>query len=107
MEYNLQLLLAIGEKSKQASSDGVFEWITEWLGYLPYGQYQWLEINNKDISTCFEFAWEYNDLVKLAQIGLLTELSRQDFGEDKVVVSYRLHPNWDTISLDDSVKIYQ
>jgi len=106
MEYNLQLLLAIGEQSKQAGSDGVFEWNTEWLGYLPYGQYQWLEINNKDISTGFKFAWEYNDLVKLAQIGLLTELSRQDFGEDKKVVSYKLHPHWDTISLDDSGKTY-
>jgi len=72
MEYNEPLLNAIIKETNTETSDGIFEWHTEWFGYLPFGQYQWIEVNNKDISIKWKFDWGYKDLTKLKSLGLLT-----------------------------------
>jgi len=104
MEYNEQLFEAIKRKLQLADTDGVFVWVTEYIGYLPYGQYQWLEIGDKDASAEFEFAWDYKDLVKLASTGLLVELTRQGFADEKEVVTYKLNHNWDIIDVGSNTK---
>ena len=89
-EYNEQLLQALIYETNLAKSGGLFEWNTEWLGYLPYGQYQWIEINNKGICNKFKFSWEYKDLVELESLGLLMKLSEENFSEDKKIVKYEI-----------------
>ena len=59
MEYNEELLKTLINETNLRNSNGEFKWITEWLGYLPFGQYQWIEINDKAVST--EFEWDKKD----------------------------------------------
>ena len=91
MEHNEPLLQALIHETNLKNSDGQFEWITEWLGYLPYGQYQWLEIDNKDISREFEFSWDSKDLVKLNNLGLLLKISEENFSDDKTIIKYKIN----------------
>ena len=92
MEYNKPLLKALVEETNQRESDGVFVWTTEYLGWLPYGQYQWLEINDKDISNNFKFEWDYKDLVKLNDLGFLKKISEDKYDNNsKEVVTYKLN----------------
>ena len=90
MEHNEPLLKALIHETNLKNSDGQFEWVTEWLGYLPYGQYQWLEIDNKDISREFEFSWDYKDLVELNNLGLLLKISEENFSDDKKIIKYKI-----------------
>jgi hypothetical protein len=92
MEYNEPLLKALIYETNLKNSGGQFEWITEYLGYLPFGQYQWLEIDNKDISREFEFSWDHKDLVKLNNLGLLLKLSEEKFPDDnKTIIKYKIN----------------
>jgi hypothetical protein len=92
MEYNQPLLKALIEETNQRGSDGVFVWITEYLGWLPYGQYQWLQINDKDILNSFRFEWDYKDLVKLNDLGFATKISEDKYDNNrKEVVTYKLN----------------
>ena len=91
MEYNRLLFNAIVDETKLKNSDGQFVWITEYLGYLPFGQYQWLEINNEDISNNFEFYWDYNDLVKLNELGLLIKISEENLSDDNKRIKYKIN----------------
>ena len=95
MEYNEQLLKTLVNETNLRNSNGEFKWITEYLGYLPFGQYQWIEINDKDMSTKFE--WDKKDLEKLTELGLLVKISEEkDFdGYDKTIIKYRI--NWDLL----------
>ena len=91
MEYNEPLLKALIHETNTRKSDGYFKWITEWLGYLPFGQYQWLEIDNKDISREFEFSWDYKDLEKLDNLGLLLKISEEKNPDyDKTIIEYKI-----------------
>ncbi len=44
---------------------------TEWLGYLPYGRYHWVDLNGADISNHFPEGWTFNDIDHLTENGLL------------------------------------
>lgn len=92
MEYNEALLNALIYETNLKQSNGTFEWITEWLGYLPFGQYLWLEINNHDISNNFQFSWDFKDLLKLTNLGLITIISTVSFGDDKKIIKYKINP---------------
>lgn len=51
---------------------------SEWLGYFPFGQYHWVEINGKDISAQIEtMDTVYEDLKQLVTSGCLLDLKRQ------------------------------
>ena len=68
---------------------------TEWLGYLPYGQYHWLEVKGEDISLTL-CDWTREDLIKLEDEGFLLELSQKvnpEKPEDRVI-TYRLNPDY-------------
>src|SRR5262245_56485719 len=51
---------------------------TEWLGYLPFGLYQWIECDGQDISREFppewRLDWSRTDLDALEEIGLLRKV---------------------------------
>jgi hypothetical protein len=47
---------------------------TEWLGELPFGLYQWVEVDSQVISTRFPSGWQRLDLDALHKAGLLTKV---------------------------------
>jgi hypothetical protein len=49
---------------------------TEYLGYLPYGQYHWVTIAGEDVSLAFPEGWEWSDLEALADAKVLARFSR-------------------------------
>ena len=44
---------------------------SEWLGYLPYGAYHWIEFDNRDISVELPIGWSKTDLVALEKLQFL------------------------------------
>ena len=49
---------------------------TEYLGYLPFGQYQWISVAGKDVSLACPDGWSWSDLEALADAGVLARVSR-------------------------------
>ena len=49
---------------------------TEYLGYLPFGQYQWVTVASEDISLACPDGWEWRDLEALADAGALVRISQ-------------------------------
>ena len=47
---------------------------SEWLGYLPFGLYQWVEAGGRDISGTFPAGWGQADLEDLEAAGLLVRV---------------------------------
>lgn len=69
-ELNERLLRAVAE-----SGDRKIVYRTEYLGYLPYGQYHWITIGGKDVSLLLPEGWEWRDLEALADAGVLVRVS--------------------------------
>jgi len=88
LEYNEKLLKTL---INETNFNGEFEYVTEWLGYLPYGQYQWIEINSKGFS--MQTGWDKKDLNKLTDLGLLKKISEENFSDDKTIIKYKLNKN--------------
>ncbi len=63
---------------------------SEWLGYLPYGAYQWLVCTGRDINLSVD--WSLADLTALEQSGFLKEIHRQQNPDDTdaLEISYRV-----------------
>jgi len=73
-------------------SDGFFTWITDWLGFLPWGQYQWLEVDGEHICEGFN-DWGRNDLVQLTELGFLIKISEKITDEefDRTEIVYKIN----------------
>lgn len=69
---------------------------SEWLGYLPFGQYHWDSVNGKDLSAQIDVMDTIRaDLKKLIISGHLNEIKRQIYrdgetGPEAVFISYKL-----------------
>lgn len=51
---------------------------SEWLGWFPFGQYHWVEVNGKDISAQIEtMDTVYQDLKKLVTSGYLLDVKKR------------------------------
>ncbi|MDR0443214.1 MAG: hypothetical protein LBH44_07410 [Treponema sp.] len=85
MKYNEKLLETL---INEANSSGEFVYITEWLGYLPYGQYQWIEIDNKEIS--MKTGWGKQDLEKLVELEFIIKISEENISDDKTIIKYKM-----------------
>ena len=48
---------------------------TEYLGYLPFGQYHWATLGGQDVSPRWPEGWEWWDLEALADVGVLVRVS--------------------------------
>ena len=48
---------------------------SEWLGYLPYGLYHWVEADGTDISKLWLADWSSADLETLERLGFLAKVS--------------------------------
>ena len=84
------LLKSLIKEAKEKGPDIEFVWISEYLSYLPFGYYQWLEVNGECISNGFAFDWDGKDLVELSDLGFLERISEENLTEDKEVVRYRV-----------------
>ena len=49
---------------------------TEYLGYLPFGQYHWITVAGKDVSLECPDGWEWRDLEALADACALVRVSQ-------------------------------
>jgi len=56
---------------------------SEWLGYLPYGVYCWVEADSQEISKTFPADWQQADLEALAKAGLLAKIDAWQNPEDE------------------------
>lgn len=54
---------------------------TEWLGWLPFGQYQWVDVERADgkdeVSLRFPGGWVMADVIALERAGLLRRVSEE------------------------------
>jgi hypothetical protein len=65
---------------------------TEWLGWLPFGQYPWVDVERADgkddVALRFPGGWEMADVVALEQAGLLRRVREEHedaSGMDRIV----------------------
>lgn len=70
---------------------------TEYLGYLPYGMYHWIDFNGAtDVMNRFAEEWSGTDLKALEQVGFLELLgcyeNEQDSSETKTNYRVNLAP---------------
>jgi hypothetical protein len=64
-------LLAALQAAVAGDSDRTVCYVSEWLGYLPFGTYQWLECHGQDITDNLAEQWSLGDLQALALAGSL------------------------------------
>lgn len=69
----------LARRLRQAAADvGVRRLVyrTEYLGYLPFGQYHWITVAGKDVSLALPDGWGRDDLEALADAGALVRVSQ-------------------------------
>ena len=49
---------------------------TEYLGYLPFGQYHWVTVSGRDVSLTCPEGYGWRDFESLADAGVLTRASQ-------------------------------
>ena len=71
--------------AQEVQSSGAAEivYCTEWLGYLPYGAYQWIECSQHDFSGDLPPDWDLADLTALAESGFLLRIGDWQDPEDE------------------------
>src|SRR3954463_1625298 len=67
---------------------------SEWLGYLPFGLYHWIEADGQDISTALPLGWSGEDLKALETVGLLLKVDewRKPTDELETKTTYEVTP---------------
>lgn len=48
---NQKALLALIEDASIGRDEGRISYRSEWLGYMPYGRYHWIEVDGRDVSS--------------------------------------------------------
>ncbi|WP_040072041.1 hypothetical protein [Pseudomonas batumici] len=66
-----------------ASESDKIVYKSEWLGYLPFGVYHWVEHQGEDFSSEFPTGWTPEDLASLEQTGFLEKLEAYENPEDE------------------------
>ncbi len=76
-------LAAVTAASHACGGGGEFTVITEWLGYLPFGLYTWIEIGSIRVVPEAELPpWDSSDVAALVRDGLLEEIARVVVSDD-------------------------
>ena len=82
----------VGAARSNGSQQITYE--SEWLGYLPFGVYHWVDCGKQRISDAFPSDWTRADLEALEQQGVLRLLSiwkdPHDEFHERVVYELRL-----------------
>ena len=69
----------LASRLRQAAADACGRRVvyrTEYLGYLPFGQYHWVTVGGKDLSLACPDGWAWRDLEALADAGALLRVSQ-------------------------------
>lgn len=85
-ELSRRLLQAVAETG---SHQIVYR--TEYLGYLPFGQYHWVTVGGKDVSLRWPEGWEWRDLEALADAGVLVRVSHWVNPQDECEMESRYY----------------
>lgn len=72
------LRLAVGSDSNRR-----FDYVVEWLGYLPFGLYHWIEIEDRHVSNALPSNWEVTDLKALETLGYLVRINEWNDPQDE------------------------
>ncbi len=66
---------------------------SEWLGYLPFGVYHWMECAGSDFTRDFPSGWSHDDISGLEQAGFLEKLDEYKNPDDEfdITMTYRVH----------------
>jgi hypothetical protein len=64
-------LLGVLRAAVEGKPDRRVLYCSEWLGYLPYGVYHWIEVDGQDISSTLPADWRRADLEALRTAGHL------------------------------------
>ena len=85
------LLSLIAEAASSRGTDSIV-YVSEWLGYLPFGVYHWIECDGQDISSDSDLQWQSNDIDALESAGLLTKVGewRNPKDEHDTKVTYKV-----------------
>ena len=86
----LQILTVLCQVAREQATTEL-KYVTEWLGYLPFGQYHWIEIGKERAAESrIPTDWAEKDLDALKNAGLL-ELIEYEAGDDMDATSrYRI-----------------
>ena len=76
-------ILAELEEAAKALSQRELVYCSEWLGYMPFGAYHWVEVCGEDVSTRFPAGWQQVDLQQLERAGCLRQLGRWQDPDDE------------------------
>ena len=67
------------------------KYVSEWLGYLPFGQYHWVEVGkDHHVEQGFPDGWEERDLDRLEDAGLLELVDHEERDETDSITIYRV-----------------
>ena len=72
-----------------AGPAATFVAVSEYLGYLPYGQYIHIEVDGIDISTQLPSLWDGGDLKALADTGAIERIAHEQLNPDDSRTTYR------------------
>jgi len=72
----------LSEVSTLGACQIVYE--SEWLGYLPWGAYHWIQCENRRISHRFPMDWQRSDILALEREGILKRLSEWQDPNDEL-----------------------
>jgi hypothetical protein len=86
-----EILQILRNESRKAGSDE-FTYQSEWLGWLPYGQYHGVNVQGTSVSNQFPSGWDLSDLDALVAFGLAEKLEERTSGEGETdsEILYRL-----------------
>lgn len=89
----LELWTQIQAAPKALESNQVV-YVSEYLGYLPFGVYHWVECAGENISNDFPIDWQQADLVALEDAGLLVRLETWQNPDDQfdTKITYKVCP---------------
>ena len=85
-QYEIACLLAEAWTAAGAGARVVYQ--TEWLGWLPSGQYQWVDVEHAagkdEVSLRFPSGWEMEDVLAVERDGRLRRLSETREAADEM-----------------------
>ncbi len=89
--HHEELLEAISVATQTHGTDDLI-YKSEWLGYLPYGQYHWLEVAGKEVKVDSSDTLK-SDLAKLESLNVLEQISvkTEVYEKEDVHIYYRFN----------------
>jgi len=82
MDERLEIIKSKIREAVTASESDEIIYRSEWLGYMPFPVYRWVEHRGEDFSSDFPADWSLEDLASLERAGFLEMLEAYENPED-------------------------